>query len=332
MNSFTDGSTERKVQLTGGTTYTVSLPKNWADENDVNVGTRLSLYPHRDRSLVVRPAADDGDGLGQKRIPASGLEEADLWDRVTAAYLAGNDAIEIRTNGGLNPVHRRVARRASTQLVGLEILEASDSHVELYDVLETEEVSLSDTVEQGLTVTLSMHEEAIQAVVEASPDQAALVRDIDDDVDRLFALVARNFRRSLVDIDELHRLGVNRETAFAYYICARQLERVGDHAERIAAVAEQLSGPPDNALSERLTDLGSGTRAVIDGTVRGVLEDNGSRIDRALRHADDLVADLETLDRDLYERADEDTYLLSDVHDGLVRTTAHRRNVAEFAQ
>ena len=332
MSSFIDGPSERKVQLTGGSTYTVSLPKEWADDNDVAVGTRLYLYPHRDRSLVVRPVDDDGDYLERKRIDAYGVDEADLWDRVTAAYLAGNDAIEIRANGGIEPVHRRVARRASTQLAGLEVLEESDSHVELYDVLETEQVSLSDAVEQCLTVTLSMHEEAVETVVEADADRASLVRDVDDDVDRLFALVARNFRRSLADIEELHRLGVSREAAFASYMCARQLERVGDHAERIAAVAGRLSAPPAEDLAERITELGGRTRAVVDGTVGGVLEEDGSRIERARSQADALDADLEALDRDLYERADEDAYLLSDVHDALVRTAAHGRNVAELAQ
>lgn len=332
MHSSTDGPTERKVQLTGGSTYTVSLPKGWAEDNDVAVGTRLSLYPHRDRSLVVRPVDDDGEYLGRTVIDAHGVDEADLWDRVTAAYLAGNDAIEIRVNGGIEPVHRRVARRASTQLAGLEVLEESDSHVELYDVIETEEVSLSDAVAQCLTVTLSMHEEAVETVVSADAERAALVGDIDDDVDRLFALVARNFRRSLADVGELHRLGGSREAAFAYYMCARQLERVADHAERIASVAERLSEPPSDDLAERITGLGGRTRAIVDGTVRGVLEDDASRIERARSQADDLDADLEALDRELYEMGGEDAYLLSTVHDGLVRTAAHGRNVAELAQ
>lgn len=85
-------------------------------------------------------------------------------------------------------------------------------------------------------------------------------------------------------------------------------------------------------LAERLTGIGGRTRAIVDGTVRGVLEDDGSRVERARSQADDLVADLEALDRDRYEMADEDAYPFSDVHDGLVRTAAHGRNVAELAQ
>jgi len=332
MRSSTDGPTERKVQLTGGSTYTVSLPKAWADENDVAVGTRLHLYPHRERSLVVRPVDEDGRGLGRERIDAYGVDDPDLWEQVTAAYLAGSDAIEIHCGAGLDPVHRRVASRASTQLIGLEVLEEASDRIELYDVLETEEVSLADTVEQCLTVALSMHEAALEAVVGADADRAALVADTDDDIDRLFALVARNFRRGLVDIGELDRLGVGREAAFVHYMCARQLERVGDNAERVAGVADRLSAPPDDDLAERLTDLGARSRAVVDDTVGGVLEGDRSRVDGARRRSENLLADLDALDRDLYGMAHEDAYLLSTVHDGLVRTAASGRNVAELAR
>ena len=48
----------RKVQLSGGTTYTVSLPKSWAQEHGIDAGSTLSLYPNRDGSLLIEPEID----------------------------------------------------------------------------------------------------------------------------------------------------------------------------------------------------------------------------------------------------------------------------------
>ena len=45
---------ERKVQLTGGSTYTISLPKEWATTNDVETGTPLVLYPSDDRLVALK--------------------------------------------------------------------------------------------------------------------------------------------------------------------------------------------------------------------------------------------------------------------------------------
>lgn len=44
----------RKVQVTGGSTYTVSIPKDWATENSVSAGSEVEFYPEGD-SLFLTP-------------------------------------------------------------------------------------------------------------------------------------------------------------------------------------------------------------------------------------------------------------------------------------
>jgi len=48
----------RKVQLSGGTTYTVSLPKKWAQEHGIGSGSVLALHPSGDGSLLVEATTD----------------------------------------------------------------------------------------------------------------------------------------------------------------------------------------------------------------------------------------------------------------------------------
>jgi len=47
----------RKVQVTGGSTYTVSLPKTWANDNDVSAGTTVEFYPE-DSELLLTPQSE----------------------------------------------------------------------------------------------------------------------------------------------------------------------------------------------------------------------------------------------------------------------------------
>lgn len=62
----------RKVQLAGGSTYTVSLPKQWAEEHGVEAGAQLLVAPHDDGSLTVR-VSDVRDG----RTAARALDDRD---------------------------------------------------------------------------------------------------------------------------------------------------------------------------------------------------------------------------------------------------------------
>ena len=43
----------RKVQLSGGTTYTISLPKSWAEEQGIESGSLVSIHPNGDGPLLV---------------------------------------------------------------------------------------------------------------------------------------------------------------------------------------------------------------------------------------------------------------------------------------
>ena len=43
----------RKVQVTGGSTYIISLPKSWAESSKIQKGDSLTLWPRDDGHLIV---------------------------------------------------------------------------------------------------------------------------------------------------------------------------------------------------------------------------------------------------------------------------------------
>ncbi len=66
----------RKVQMTGGSTYTVSLPKTWATDNDVSSGTTVEFYPEGDE-LLLTPEQETRRQEGS--IDISGLEDEQIF-------------------------------------------------------------------------------------------------------------------------------------------------------------------------------------------------------------------------------------------------------------
>src|SRR5438128_10871384 len=45
----------RKLQMTGGASYTVSLPKDWVKEQGLKVGDVVAIMPRSDSSLTLIP-------------------------------------------------------------------------------------------------------------------------------------------------------------------------------------------------------------------------------------------------------------------------------------
>nr|WP_276591866.1 PhoU domain-containing protein [Halorutilus salinus] len=174
---------------------------------------------------------------------------------------------------------------------------------------------------------LSMHEDALDAVLAGDAEKGRRVARQDNDVDRLFGLICREFQRSLVNVDVPMRGGDL--TKFEYYTAARQLERIADHAEKIAEVAERAASTPPDEVAERFDALGERSRNLVTRSVDGLLDVEDSDLGSIIVDAEVFVDDAEALDRELYERDADDGYLLGTVLDSLVRTSEYGVNVAE---
>ncbi len=319
---------ERKVQLTGGSTFTISLPKSWATRNDVNTGTPLVLYPGENRLVALKQTAHTGpDAIS---IDIRGVDPEALKKTLETAYVTGYDEITLQSSTSLTPEQRRAARSAVNGLVGVEIQSVTEESLLVHSLLDSTEVSLRQTVVQMQLTALSMHEDAIRAIVEDDAELARRVIDQDDDVDRLFALVSRQFHRGLAEFREVTQLDVDRQTAFAHYRIARQLERVGDHAEKTAAAAARQHDAPPERFHEELVSLGDQSRDVLRGALDATLDSGSiSELQGVLVDRDAVVEDVRTLDRSLYDEEVPEPQLLASILDSIERIAEYGANVAE---
>ncbi len=239
----------RKVQVTGGSTYTVSLPKDWATENGVSAGSVIEFYPEED-ALLLTPKSERERTEGQMDV--SDLEGDQLIRAVMTMYVSGFDVIRLEA-GRITTDQRRAIREAVQGLVGVEVLEETNDSVVIQDLLDSSELSIHNAVTRMRLIARSMLEDAVTALVEDDDDLAQDVIERDEDVDRLWYAVARIFRTTLRSPLAAEEIGVSREECFDLHASARQLERVADHAAKIAEYALELDAvPPEvaNALGE----------------------------------------------------------------------------------
>jgi len=338
----------RKLQKIGGSTYSVSLPKEWATEHRLEAGMPIHLYPHTDGSIVVRSAARDGGSLSSTRITLP-MADADTIERaLRAAYAVGYDTITLIPPEGeeLTAAERRAIRRCVRTMVGLSVTEETTERVAVENLLATSEVSIRQSVTQLQFTALSMHRTAIERVtrrvVGESVESAAALDDRDDEVDRLFEMLTRHFNRSLTDFEEVDDLDVSRPELFDYYLVGRGIERIADHAVRIGTLADAVERDSTNGRTEsddaladdvlaELTALAEATREVVETATAAALDASDDRAYEALERRNRVVDDVRALDRTLFERAPPDAYALSRVLASLIRTAECGGNVARVA-
>ena len=283
----------RKVQLTGSSTYTISLPKDWAAEQGIEPGQRLALCPRESGALVV-----GADRIGDAPAPAVEIGDTspeEIRRTVRALYTLGYDEFGLRDPEGLSTETRRAIADVTSDLTGLEIAVEDEIEVRCRDLLDTSGVSLERVVSRLQFVALSAYREASSALLE--PDEKRL-----NGVERNrraataeFAVVERYFQRTLTDVGELDRLGVGRQVVLDYLRVAEQLDRIGRLATELAALVEserpaefrgeggaERLDPPAN-WAEAFSERSQQTRLLIESATSAALSDVAPADARAIR-------------------------------------------------
>jgi len=320
----------RKVQVTGGSTYTVSLPKNWATDNGVSGGSVVEFHPEED-ALLLTPRSDEQKTEGT--LDVTGLERDQLTRAVMTMYVSGFDIISLESPR-ITADQRRTIREATQGLVGLETIGETSEHVRLQDLLDSSELSVHNAVTRMRLVATTMLADAVDALVENDDDLAADVIQRDDDVNRLYYMVSRVFRSVLRDPSTAAEVGLDRETAFDYHSCARQLKRVADHASKIAQNATELDAPP-GAVAEDIRALHETAVAIIERAMDALLADDSDEATRLADEARQSVDEVEVLvretDAQLLDLDPQQAQLLGLVADSLSRAGDYGGNIAETA-
>ncbi|MBP1921973.1 phosphate uptake regulator [Halorubrum alkaliphilum] len=321
----------RKVQVTGGSTYTVSIPKSWATENDVGAGSEIEFHPDGD-SLFLTPRTETERTRGT--LDVTDLTGQELTRAVTTMYVSGFDVIELQ-GSGITAEQRSTVREAVQSLVGLEVLEETREKVVIRDLLDSSELSIHNAVTRMRLISLSMLEDALAALHDLDHNRARDVIGRDDDLDRLWLVVSRIFRATLRTPKAAEELGLPREECFDYHSSARQLERIGDHATKIAHLTLNIEEPLPDEVLDAIDDLYEDAVEVVDSAMDALFaedNDDASRMANdaraGVREIDERVRAIDELLRDLDPAR---AQLVGLVVDSVLRSADYGGNIAETA-
>ena len=92
---------QRKLQVTGGSTFILSLPKDWAIRNELKRGSSMLVREEDDGSLTITPSSfPKKEKQDEAFIIASIVSNPDAIMRTAiSAYLNGYNILHIRAQG-----------------------------------------------------------------------------------------------------------------------------------------------------------------------------------------------------------------------------------------
>lgn len=247
---------KRRLQQTGGSSLTVTLPKKWIEQHHLRDKDQVTLFRQASGSLLVKTI------LAPARTRPATLLLNDLTlDMITretiALYIAGVAEIEMRASA-ITREQRAHIRRIAQLLMGFEIVDEAAAKIILRNILDSNKLTIPDAIDKLFLATRSMLEDAVGAALTRRRTLSRDIADRDIEVDKLYLMIKRQFYAALDDYLSEEELQITRTDLNYYRTVARDLERIADHSVKISAsTAGQDSMPAKTrrAYQQSLAEL-----------------------------------------------------------------------------
>jgi phosphate uptake regulator len=219
----------RKIQLIAGTTYTISLPKDWVVKNSLSEKDELIISEKNNRTLVI----SHGNPGNDKALDSLSLnvdEYPESIDQILfAAYYLGVENITIYSKTELEKTLRARIRKTITHMSGTEISYEDRQKLTIRVLLDKSKIDLIQVLYR-----ISLLIESSISGIESGPSMEE-IRMNENEIDRLYHLTAKIISLALIDSAMLASSNIkNVSLVPSYFLMSKRLENIGDNLNHLA--------------------------------------------------------------------------------------------------
>jgi phosphate uptake regulator len=252
---------QRKLQVTGGSTFILSLPKYWATRNDLKRGSSMILREEEDGTLSISPTTfgkkEKKDEVYIKTNPNDNPDA--IMRTAIAAYLNGYNIIHIRAQGQKVlsiKTRNHLKNFARNYLVGTEIVTDTPNELTLQVLLNYPELTIHNALSRMSIIASSMQKEALTALNNLDHQNAKAIIETDREVNRFGLYVVRLLKLAVSNPRIVKDIGLNTQReCIGYRLIAKSVERTADHATKMAENTIHLKEAVNTILLEKISQL-----------------------------------------------------------------------------
>ena len=330
MTTIENSRQRRKLQLAGGSTYVVSLPKKWIDDLKMKIGDEVTLIKNPNNSVTLLSTMDKFEAKKSIIEISKDDSEESLKRKIIAIYLAGYKIIEIRSKGiKIQSSHARAIRElARSSMIGTEIVESSSELIIIQVLTRLPELSFDVALRRMHLMTSNMHREAIDALGKMDKEAAEEVVKMDDEVDRFSLYMLRNLSQAVQNVEILLEIGLKKPSdCLGYRTVIRCIERIADHSVLIAKRIKFLQSTIDKKILQSITQLSSDSLNIFENSILALTKSDYSLAEKVADQAANAVQNEKEFMSNLKESSNSSVikFVLEDIR----RTIEYSTDIAE---
>jgi phosphate uptake regulator len=324
----------RKVQRLGPSTLAMTLPAEWARENDVEKGDEVSIRTGGKGTLTVLPESA-GEGESEAVVSADNLDARAVERAIVAQYVLGRRVIYVESDGTLSSEQINAVYNAETQLMGLGVIEETPERIAIRCSVDPEDFTLDNLLERLESTGSTMREEAVKALAHGNPDLAQRALNRERQANKIFVLLLRLIFTAYRNPNLARAVGLDSSfPLIGYRAAAKNLELTADNAQDIGEIVLQGNEHTlgvDGATTRRIREFTDQVDELTGLAVQALVERDYDRTIEC-RY---LFAELDDREReildDLPELSNAEVLRIREVLVGLQETAGFAMRNAEIA-
>jgi phosphate uptake regulator len=274
----------RKVQITGGNSFVVSLPKSWVKDVGLKPKDAVAIITQPDSSLLIIPRRELREAAkSEATIEATpGLDKDALLRHFISFYLAGYDIIRINLGRSDASLRSSIKEGIRRKLVGVEIIEESQTGILTQCLSGYIDLPLKKALERMAIIAAGMITDAAAALHDDTTGIAQEVIQRDDEVDRFYHFILRQLNIAVRDRSVIQEIGLSSaRDCLGYRLVAKSTERVADHAVSIAAQAEALRSVSEGTV-KKVQEMTALSRKIFENSITALLRMDAKMAEEAI--------------------------------------------------
>jgi phosphate uptake regulator len=162
--------------------------------------------------------------------------------------------------------------------------------MKLQILLSYPELSVENALRRMCLIAISMHEDATQALRELDKKLAQDVIALDDEVDRFSLYIIRQLKAAVQSESILKDIGLsNQRDCLGYRVIVKSVERIADHAVKIAENVVVLNKKINDSISQKISDMSSFAMSVFDDSTKALYKKDYLLADNVVAKAKTIV-------------------------------------------
>ncbi len=246
---------KRNVQVTGGSSFIVTLPKEWIKKQKIKKNQKIGITIQSNGKLIISPKYISKKEERVRIFKVTNELDNDLLVRLLiGAYISANDVIIVESEVRIDARVRECVLSFLNSVTGFIIVEETETQIKMKNTVDNEEIPIKNGILRISLLVASMFQDSFIALENQDQELYQKIIKRDETINSSHWLIMRQLNHLTLQNKTFMDLPMAITSNVSFI--SQYVERIGNQCVQIATwISELIALQPDTEIREIFKEI-----------------------------------------------------------------------------